>query len=147
MVPHSLNVAHSDGGTQILWKDGERVFHRGWRLDDDGKRREVLIAIPAANHPSRSSLERFAHEYELKDELDATWAVRPAARILEHQHGSIRIADEFEISVARSSKFSGQFAAQARSCRSRTPPRKQVAGTPRRSSSALAQQNRGKHEL
>ena len=39
-----------------LWEDGERVFHRGWRLDDDGKRRDVLIALPAADHPSRLTL-------------------------------------------------------------------------------------------
>src|SRR5215831_20099076 len=77
MVPHSQNVAYSDGGSQILWEDSERVFHRGWRLDDDGKRRDVLIASPAADHPSRSSLERLTHEYELKDELDEAWAVRP----------------------------------------------------------------------
>src|SRR6516165_5106905 len=76
MVPHSLNVAHSDDSSQVLWRDSECVFHRGWRLDDDGKRRDVLIAFPAADHPSRSMLERFTHEYELKDELDATWAVR-----------------------------------------------------------------------
>src|SRR5215475_14001752 len=31
----------------------------------------------AAEHPSRSSLDRLAHEYALKDELDGTWAVRP----------------------------------------------------------------------
>src|SRR6516165_6293481 len=77
MVPHSLNVAHSDDSSQVLWKDSERIFHRGWRLDDDGKRRDVLIASPAADHPSRSSLERLTHEYELKDELDGAWAVRP----------------------------------------------------------------------
>ncbi|HKA02192.1 MAG TPA: AAA family ATPase, partial [Candidatus Solibacter sp.] len=77
MVPHSLNVAYADSDSQILWRDSERVFHRGWRLDEDGKRRDVLIAHPAADHSSRSSLERFTHEYELKDELDATWAVRP----------------------------------------------------------------------
>ena len=83
MVPHSLNVAYADSGSQILWRDSERIFHRGWRLDDDGKRRDVLIASPAANHPSRSSLERLTHEYELKDELDATWAVRPLELVRE----------------------------------------------------------------
>jgi len=77
MVPHSQNVAYSDGGSQVLWKDGERAFHRGWRLDDDGKRRDVLIALPAADHPSRSSLDRLTHEYDLRDELDSAWAVRP----------------------------------------------------------------------
>jgi serine/threonine protein kinase len=77
MVPHSQNVAYSDGGSQALWKDSERAFHRGWRLDDDGKRRDVLIALPTADHPSRSSLDRLTHEYELRDELDSAWAVRP----------------------------------------------------------------------
>src|ERR1700756_4709785 len=79
MVPHSPNVAYSDDGSQVLWKDGERVFHRGWRLDDDAKRRAVLIVLPAAEHPSRSSLDRLAHEYGLRDELDGAWAVRPLA--------------------------------------------------------------------
>ena len=30
MVPHSQNVAYSDGNSQVLWRDSERVFHRGW---------------------------------------------------------------------------------------------------------------------
>src|SRR5215472_8068561 len=77
MVPHSLNVAHSDGDSQVLWEDGERAFRRGWRLEDEGKRRAVLLVGPAADHPSRSNLDRLAHEYELKDELDPAWAVRP----------------------------------------------------------------------
>src|SRR5215813_11816275 len=77
MVPHSLNVAYSDGGSQVLWEDGERAFRRGWRLEDEGKRRAVLLVGPAADHPSRSNLDRLAHEYELKDELDGAWAVRP----------------------------------------------------------------------
>ena len=77
MVAHSLNGAYSAGGSQVLREDGEYVFRRGWRLDDDGKRRAVLIVLPAADHPSSSSLDRLTHEYELKDELDGAWAVRP----------------------------------------------------------------------
>src|SRR5215471_11604512 len=77
MVPHSLNSTNSDGGSQILWEDGERVFRRGWRLDDNGKRRDVLMVIPAAGHLSRSSLDHLSHEYELRYELDGVWAVRP----------------------------------------------------------------------
>src|SRR5262245_12633652 len=77
MVPHSQNVAYSDGGSDVLWADGERAFRRGWRVDDEGKRRAVLLVAPAADHPSRSSLEHLTHEYELKDELDGAWAVRP----------------------------------------------------------------------
>ena len=77
MVPHSLNGAYSDGGSQVLWEDGERVFRRGWRIDDGGKRHAVLIVVPSADHPSRSSLDRLTREFELKDELDRAWAVRP----------------------------------------------------------------------
>src|SRR5262249_34440071 len=77
MVLHSLNGAYSDGGSQALWQDGERVIRRGWRLDDNGQQREVLIVRPAADHPSRSSIERLTHEYELKDQLDGAWAARP----------------------------------------------------------------------
>src|SRR5262249_15296546 len=77
MVPHSPKGAYLDGGSQVLWEDGERVFRRGWRLDDDGTKRTALFAIPPAEHPSRSSLDRLTHEYELKNELDGAWALRP----------------------------------------------------------------------
>src|SRR5215472_4672976 len=83
MVPDFLNGTYSDGSSQILWEDGERVFRRGWRPDDSGGRSSVLIVLPAAEHPSRASLNRLAHEYELKDELDAAWAVRPLDLVRE----------------------------------------------------------------
>src|SRR6516162_4773957 len=79
MVQQSLNVAYSDGSSQMLWEDGERVFSRGWRLDDNGNRLAVLLVAPAADHPSPSILDRLTHEYELKDELDRAWAARPLA--------------------------------------------------------------------
>ena len=78
MAQQSLN-AYSDGSSQFLWEDGERVFSRGWRLDDNGDRRAVLLVAPAADHPSPSRLDRLTHEYELKDELDGAWAARPLA--------------------------------------------------------------------
>src|SRR5215813_9746109 len=68
-VPESLS--------QVFWEDGERVFRRGWRPGDDGSQSAVLIVLPATDQPSRSSLDRLTHEYELKDELDGAWAVRP----------------------------------------------------------------------
>ena len=77
MVTHTPNGAYSDRGSQVLWEDGERVFRRGWLLDDDGKQHAVLTVVPAAAQPSRSSLDRLTHEFELKDELDGAWAVRP----------------------------------------------------------------------
>src|SRR4030095_15702256 len=79
MVQQSLNVAYSDGSSQVLWEDGERVFSRGWRLDDNGNRLPVLLVSPAADHRPPSRLDRLTHEYELKDELDGAWAVQPLA--------------------------------------------------------------------
>src|SRR5262245_21744719 len=73
---YALN-SDPDGSSQVLWEDGERVFYRGSRIGDDGVRSAVLVVLPAAEHPSRSSLDRFAHEYALKDELDGTWAAHP----------------------------------------------------------------------
>src|ERR1700719_4075194 len=77
MVLHSLNGAYSEVDSQVLWEDGERVFCRGWRLEESGKRRAVVIVRPAVDNPSRSSLDHLTHEYELKSELDRAWAVRP----------------------------------------------------------------------
>jgi PAS domain S-box-containing protein len=73
---YALN-SDPDGSSQVLWEDGERIFCRGWRIGHDGKRSAVLVVLPAAEHPSRSSFDRLAHEYALKDELDRTWAVQP----------------------------------------------------------------------
>src|SRR5215470_2796678 len=72
-----MPVEYSDGDSHVLWEDGERVLRRGWRVDDHGTRRSVLIVQPATDHPSRSSLVRLTHEYALKDELDGAWAARP----------------------------------------------------------------------
>jgi hypothetical protein len=77
MVSQSLNGAYADGGSQVLWEDGERVVRRGWRLEPDGNRCAILIVVPAAQHSSRSRLDHLAHEYDLKGQLDGSWAVRP----------------------------------------------------------------------
>jgi hypothetical protein len=82
MLRYSLS-GDPDGSSQALWEDGERVFRRGWRTGDDGDRSAVLVVMPAAEHPSRSSLDRIAHEFALKDELDGQWAVRPLELVSE----------------------------------------------------------------
>ncbi|TDG04023.1 PAS domain S-box protein [Paraburkholderia guartelaensis] len=63
-------------GLHTLWEDGERVLSRTRRplVGDDGT---LLLARPAAGQPSSTGLDRLAHEFELKDELDGAWAVRP----------------------------------------------------------------------
>jgi PAS domain S-box-containing protein len=71
------------GNTQILWEDGERVFRR----QDDG--RNVLTVRLSTEHPSPASLDRLAHEFGLRDELEGNWAVQPLA--LEREGGRITL--------------------------------------------------------
>src|SRR5262249_7724073 len=92
MVQQSLNVAYSDGSSHVLWQDGERVFSRGWRLDDDGNRLAVLLVTLGAADSSRLKKDRLTHEYELKDELDGAWAMQPLDLIRE-PGGTVLVLD------------------------------------------------------
>src|ERR1700737_4632520 len=76
MNPSSWFGAGGDSSLQVLWGDGERVFCRG-ESRAEGYRTAVLAVLPAAEHPTPATLDRLAREYELKDELDGAWAVRP----------------------------------------------------------------------
>ena len=73
----------SDGnsGFEVVCKDGEPVFCRGNSHGDDTTL--VLAVQPAAEHPTPATLDRLAHEYGLKEELDGAWAVRPLELIRE----------------------------------------------------------------
>ncbi len=82
MVPSS-RFSLNDERLQVLWEDGERVVCRGWRPGAHGEQRAVLIALPAGERPSPASLDRLAHYYELKDELDGAWAARPLELVRE----------------------------------------------------------------
>jgi hypothetical protein len=77
MNPSIRFDADGDRSFTVLWEDGDRVFCRGRRRSDDGDRDAVLAVLPAAEHPTPASLDRLAHEYGLKEELDGAWAVRP----------------------------------------------------------------------
>ena len=66
------------GGLQVLSEDGGLVFGRGWHESAGGSgRKDVLIVFPASEQSTTSGLDRLAHEYSFKNELDGTWAVRP----------------------------------------------------------------------
>jgi PAS domain S-box-containing protein len=93
MVAHSLNGPNPERGFQVLWQDDERVLRRGWRLDNDGKRCAALFVDVAAEHPSRSSLDRLRHEFELKDELDGAWAARPLELVHEAGRTMLMLED------------------------------------------------------
>jgi PAS domain S-box-containing protein len=76
-----------------VWQDGERILCRGWRDGADGGRRAVLAVLPAAEHPTPPSLDRLAHEYGLKDELDGTWAARPLELVRERGRTMLVLED------------------------------------------------------
>jgi serine/threonine protein kinase len=72
------------GGLAVLCEDGERILCRGWRDDGDSDHKAVLVALSGSEHPTPAFIDRLAHEYALKDELDGRSAVRPLALVREH---------------------------------------------------------------
>lgn len=75
----SDSVTESLWGTlkksEILYRDGEYAL---WRARG-GPFGSALILSPAESPPSAPLLSRFAHEFALRDKLDADWAVKPIA--------------------------------------------------------------------
>jgi len=78
---------------QILWGDSERALCRGRRRDAGGGLASVLIELPVAERPSPLALDRLAHEYGLKDELDAAWAARPLDLVREGGRTALLLED------------------------------------------------------
>jgi PAS domain S-box-containing protein len=87
------------GDLAILWEDGERVFCRTRRPRDD--RTSVLAVLPASAQPLPASLDRLAHEYTLKNELDAAWAARPLELVREHGRIALLLEDHAGEPLAR----------------------------------------------
>jgi PAS domain S-box-containing protein len=75
----------------VLWEDGERVFCRGNRRGNDST--PVLAVLPAAEQPASAVLDRLAHEYELRDELDAAWAAKPLEFVREQRQAILLLQD------------------------------------------------------
>ncbi len=78
-------------GLQVLSDDGERVLCRGWRSEGNASAR--LAVFPVAEHPAPASLDRLAHEYGLREELDGDWAVRPLDLIRERD-GTVLVLED-----------------------------------------------------
>jgi len=85
-------------GLQVLSNDGERVLCRGWRSEGNPSARHAVI--PVAGHPAPASLERLAHEYGLREELDSDWAVRPLDLVRERD-GTVLVLKEWEWIVSQ----------------------------------------------
>jgi PAS domain S-box-containing protein len=68
---------------EVLWEDAERVFCKLSRDDVGRQRHAFLPAVVGNEHPTLESINRLAHEYELKDHLDCAWALRPLEFVRE----------------------------------------------------------------
>jgi serine/threonine protein kinase len=66
-----------DSRFQVLWEDDDRIICRALRPDSDGGCRAVLAVLPKVKHAPSGILDRLAHEFALKDQLDGAWAMRP----------------------------------------------------------------------
>ena len=84
---------HDDAGLASSWDDGERIFCRECRRSADGSLKTVLIVRVAAEHPPAAVLDRLAHEYALRDELDGPWAARPLELIHDGGRTSLILED------------------------------------------------------
>jgi hypothetical protein len=69
--------ANGFGGLEMLSEGSSFVFCRGRRDSAEGGRNAVLVVLPAPEQPKPATLDRLAHEYSLKDELDGAWAAGP----------------------------------------------------------------------
>ena len=82
-----------DQSLQVLWGDGERVLFRGSRPGAECERKRVLTVLLASDRPPPLALERLAHEYELRNELDGAWAARPLEFVREDGRAMLVLED------------------------------------------------------
>ena len=78
---------------QATWDDGYRILTRQTRQDEKAGPQPVLVVRLAAEHPSRASLDRLAHEYGLRDELDSAWAAKPLEFINDNGRSALILED------------------------------------------------------
>ena len=93
MRPSSRFSAHGMGGLDVLSEDGGLVLCRGGRATTEGGRKGVLIVLPASEQATPAILDRLAHEYSFKEELDSTWAVRPLELVQDRDQTILVLED------------------------------------------------------
>jgi PAS domain S-box-containing protein len=71
-------VEPSEYALEALRKDEEFILYRGHHRNQ-AETASVLLLMPALMRPALETLKKIDHEYSFRNELDATWAVRPFA--------------------------------------------------------------------
>ena len=72
-----FGAGRENDSLEVLWRDAERAFCRLSRDDNDVGRHAFIPVLSDAEHPILDSLNRLTHEFELREYLDAGWALRP----------------------------------------------------------------------
>jgi PAS domain S-box-containing protein len=83
MASALLGAGWENDSLEVLWEDSERAFCRLSRDDAEGHRHAFVPVLSGAEHQTLESINRLTHEYELKDHLDAAWALRPVDLVRE----------------------------------------------------------------
>ena len=53
----------------------------------------MLVVLPASEQPTPGTVDRLAHEYSFKDELDSMWAVRPIELMRDRGQATLVLED------------------------------------------------------
>ena len=75
---------------ETLWNDGEFRLSRSAKA---GASCPVLVLTSAVDQPAPSSSARLEHAYDLRSELDPSWAARPLELIHDHGKPALLIED------------------------------------------------------
>jgi serine/threonine protein kinase len=80
------------GDLDILSEDGGLAFCRGWRDSTESGGSGVLVVLPTSVQPT-ANVDRLAHGYSFRDELDSTWAVRPIELVRDRGQSILVLED------------------------------------------------------
>ena len=91
----SLFGIEKNADFHVAWQNDDLVFYRRDRqcAEAPPDRPAILAVLPRSEQPRPLVLERLAHEYALKDELNGAWAVRPLAFVREHGRVMLTLED------------------------------------------------------
>jgi PAS domain S-box-containing protein len=89
----NVDARGESGSSELLWEDGERRFSRIWRDGTDGRRRAYIGIQPAREQPDHVFAARVAHEFALREVLDAAWALQPLAHVRDSGAPTLLVED------------------------------------------------------
>jgi PAS domain S-box-containing protein len=78
----SISASQTHDSVEVLWEDAERAFCR-LRYRDTDPRHAFIPVGSDSGHPTLETINRFGREYELRDHLDTSWALRPIELVRE----------------------------------------------------------------